>query len=650
MKKIFAIVILLFAGFLITACEEVAPVGEITWSGLENVQIVRGDEVDLLEGITATDSIDGDLTTDIEITDDGDFSTHLAGGYTVTYQVTNSTGVESTKTKQFTVLIGHNVANGNFELGAFGWTLDQPGGSASVSYTEGHPTVTINNAGTSWWALQLYQQNVVFQAGKTYKATMLASSPEGRSISLGYEDPNNGFAMLNNGFMPISLTAEPTEYVMYYTSQENYTNIKLVVYMGNQLEQDVVTAEPHTIHIHSIYIEEVTLNTEITFEGLTTINTLSGGFVFDALDGVTVNGSEAEIKVLGELPSEVQVASGYYLTYLIELSDGSIAFQTRRINFTLAKDFEYQAINGKFDNGFVGWTQDVIQTVGSGAATFMNNQDGTVSVNVTNVSDASWHIQLQQANSVFRAGESYVVRLVIKASEARSIDLEIVHPPSGFAQIAPTQRVEVTTEWQTFEVHFVAEQTFFDAKIGLLLGNTDGLQPSNVIFTVDEFQVYKYSPFNSNFDGTFEPWVLDNITGTVNEDNQLVVVFEEGQLGDWPWNHQLYQNSGSELVAGHTYQVEVRLKSSEARLIRAWIEDVNKGFAGIATDGRTEIMLEADEFAVITYSVTITEGTATTNAKFVIMFGGNFGDGVLEGLAHTVTVDYFKVTDVTNQG
>jgi hypothetical protein len=31
------------------------------------------------------------------------------------------------------------------------------------------------------------------------------------------------------------------------------------------------------------------------------------------------------------------------------------------------------------------------------------------------------------------------------------------------------------------------------------------------------------------------------------------------------------------------------------------------------------------------------------------MFGGNFGNGELLGLAHTVTVDYFRVTDITNQ-
>ncbi|MCK7488056.1 MAG: hypothetical protein MZU97_23130 [Bacillus subtilis] len=42
--------------------------------------------------------------------------------------------------------------------------------------------------------------------------------------------------------------------------------------------------------------------------------------------------------------------------------------------------------------------------------------------------------------------------------------------------------------------------------------------------------------------------------------------------------------------------------------------------------------------------MTITAETATTNAKFVIMFG----DGAIAGMAHQVEIDYFKITDVTN--
>ena len=656
MRKIFGLIVVLFMSMVIVACESDDPVdetelGTITWSGLTDRVIVRGDAVDLLEGVTATDSIDGDITASIEVTDNDEFSSHLAGGYTITYEVENSTGVVSTETKNFTVLVGHNVANGDFELGAFGWTLDQPGGAASVSFTANGAEFSITNAGTAWWSLQLYQQNVVFEANTTYKLTMEASSADGRSISVGYEDPNDGYAMLNNGFMPISLSATSQEYVMYYTATENYGNVKVVVYLGNQLESDIVGLTPHEVVISSINIEEVTLATGITFSGLETVEATSGAFSLDLMDGVTVvDGSQAsliaDVEVLGELPESVMVASPYYVTYVVEFSNGTVAFETRRINYTLARDFEYQAINGDFEDGFTGWVQDVNQTNGTGAATFTDNGDGTVSILVTNVSTAGWHIQLQQTSLTFEQGESYVVRITLKASAERKVDVEVVHPASGFAAIGPTlSQAVVGTDWVTYEIHFTSAQDYENAKIGLLLGNTDGLQPNNITVTVDEFQVYKYDPYNETFDTTHEPWVLDNITGAVNENGEMVVTFDANTLGSDPWNNQLYQASGSELVAGHIYEVEVRVKSSIDRTIRVWIEDRAKGYAGIATGSETELVLTANTYAILTYRITITEVTATKDAKFVVMFG----DSAVDGLAQIITIDYFKVKDVTNE-
>jgi hypothetical protein len=650
MKKFLTLVLLLIVSVVIVACKPAVPtedeVGVITWSGLNASVVVRGDTINLLAGVTATDSIDGDITSSIVVKDDGDFTTHLAGGYTVTYEVTNSTGVTDTKTKNFTVTVGHNVANGDFSMAQYGWTLDIPGGSATIAYGDDYAEVTITNAGTSWWGIQLKQENILFQSGTTYKATVVASSPQQRSMSFGYEDPNDGFRMLNPGFQAVTLETTPTTYVVYYTADENYSNIKAVLYLGHQLDQDEVSTNPHVVRIYSINIEVVTKNQTITFDGLDMVNLISGSAPFDLMEGVSA--SSGTISVLGELPTSVKVASTYFVTYVVISNDGSVAFATRQFRMTLPKDYPYQAINGNFTQGFTGWTQDVIQTQGTGAAIFTNNGDGTVSVNVTNASSAAWHIQLQQANSDFVAGESYVVRLRIKATEARKIVVEIIQP-GVWENIAEPVTLDITTDWQEFEIHFVSEFNRTGAKLGLLLGNVDGLQPNNVTFTVDTFQVYKYSPFNSEFNGVYAPWVLDNINATVNAENQLVVVFEEGQLGDWPWNHQLYQSSGSELVEGHTYLVEVRLKSNVARMIRAWIEDVNRGYAGIATGANTEVMLEADTWTVISYTVTITADTKTTNAKFVIMFGGNFGNGELLGLAHTVTVDYFRVTDITNQ-
>lgn len=639
MRKILSLIVLLLVSMVMIACQEDEQ-SVITWTGLEDQTVTRGDMIDLLEGVTATDSKDGALT--VTIKEDEGFSTHLAGGYAVTYEASNADGVVEEKTKNFSVVIGHNVANGNFELSGLNWTLDKPGGNATVSYSSNGALVSITNAGNSWWGIQLIQQNVVFKANETYKVTLIASSPQQRSLSVGFEDPNNGFAMLNPGFMPITLGTSETTYEMYYTSPENFSNVKVVVYLGHQLDQDEVGDTPHEVLIKSINIEKV-VKANITFEGIEEQTIISGAPSIDLMDGITASQS-GTIKVLGELPTNVKVPSSYYVTYAIELQDGQVGFATRRFNYVLPRDFEYQPINGKFTNGLTGWTQDVIQTQGSGEATFTDNGDGTVNVFVSNPSDAGWHIQLQQSGITFKAGESYVVRLVAKADIERKVNVEVVNPDGGFAQIAPTlEQAVIGTDWVTYEIHFVADADYNNAKVGLLLGNVDGMQASNVTFTVDELNVYKYSPFNQGFDEEVSPWVLDNINAEIVEGN-IVVTFDSSRTaGNDPWNNQLYQTSGSELVLGHTYQVEVRLKSSIARDVRVWVEDPNNGYFGIATGPETLIALNQDEWQTLTYTFTVDEARVTTNAKFVVMLGapGVSGD-------HVVTIDYFMVTDVTN--
>jgi hypothetical protein len=498
MKRIASLFVFVLLGVFLMACEETEKVGVLTWTGLEEQVVIRGDEVDLLEGINVTDSIDGPLSSAITIKDDGEFSKDLADRYTVTYEVENSTGVVDTKTKDFIVQVGHNVANGSFELGAFGWTLDAPGGQATLAFTDNKANLTISNSGTAWWAIQLKQENVVFKANRTYKMTVTASSADGHSIAFGYEDPNNGFAMLNPGYMPVELSETSNTYEMYYTSTENYSNIKAVVYLGYKVQGDkVLTGQSHSVIIEKINIEEVTLKSDVVFEGFEAEVTVNNGTVseLDLLDGVTAKQGttdlSTQVKMLGMNPDYVQVNASHFVQYVVEFSDGSVAFSTRRFNMTLEKEFAYQAVNGDFALGFTGWTQDVIQTQGNGQADFIDNADGTVSVKVVNPSDAAWHIQLQQADSDLEANTTYKVVVVIKADIARRIVLEIVDPANGFAAVGPTTDLDVTTEYQTFEVEFTTgENPLTNIKIGLLLGNTDGLQPANVTFTVDEFQVH----------------------------------------------------------------------------------------------------------------------------------------------------------------
>lgn len=819
MKKIFMMFAFLALATLLVACgsEIVEPEpsddGELTWSGLEDESIVRGDVVDLLEGVMVTDSIDGDLTSEIEITDDGGFSTHFSDVYTVTYQVENSTGVIEEQTKSFSVTIGHNLANNDFEMNnTYGWTVDEPGGDFDVTFEDGKANVSISNAGSAWWALQLYQSNIIFKENTTYKVTVNASSPQGHALSVGFEDPNDGFSMLMPGTLSMPLAAEGSTYELYYTADKNYSNVKVVIYLGYQQDGDLVvnSEEPHMVSIEDIYIEEVNTDQSVTFSGLDeVVSAASGSYTLDLTEDVSATLGETdvtdELMILGAIPKEVRDAGANAIVqYVYVHENGHVSIENRIFDYYIAKEGPHSTVNGDFDGGMLGWVADVNQTDGTGEASFADNGDGTVSILVTNESTAGWHIQLQQEASELTAGQTYRVFIRIKASAERTVTIEVNQPSAGFRNLVEPINPLLTTEYQEFELIFTADSDL-TAKVAVLLGK-NGSSANDITVTVDTFQVYLYednqvptiegaldleltagdaepnwladvyatddiskevnvtvkenlvdlntpgeytltysaidlagneaektitvtvheaaddafvwsgmesvtvlhsdSTFdlladvvvldslgedisssltindNDGFDvyttGSYEVvYAAENANGTVYMQTRTVVVGprfkaeEENfdQQGSWvydridasitdgvvtvtfdaapggnPWDHQLYQNSGVTLEAGHTYQIEVRVKSSVARTIRAWVEDAANGYSGIATDGRTESQLEADTWTIITYTIEVTDAIDTTNAKLVVMLGAA-GEGVD---AHTVDIDYFIVSDITD--
>lgn len=70
-------------------------------NGIEDKTIIVGSNFDLLEGITASDKKDGDITASIKV--DGMVDTKKAGEYKLVYSVTNSEGKVATKTCIITV-------------------------------------------------------------------------------------------------------------------------------------------------------------------------------------------------------------------------------------------------------------------------------------------------------------------------------------------------------------------------------------------------------------------------------------------------------------------------------------------------------------------------------------------------------------------
>jgi maltose-binding protein MalE len=156
MKKVFSILLILALAFGIVACggddpvDPVDPDDTASFSGVVDVTIEFGSDFDPLEGVTATDSVDGAIAaSEIEVS--GTVNTNSAGTYTLTYTVTGSDGNEVTATREVTVNPDPNatasfsgVSNVTIE---FGSVFDPLEGVTATDTVDGDITSEIEVSG-----------------------------------------------------------------------------------------------------------------------------------------------------------------------------------------------------------------------------------------------------------------------------------------------------------------------------------------------------------------------------------------------------------------------------------------------------------------------------------------------------------------------
>lgn len=629
----------------------------IHWEGVEATIVQLGDEFDLMAGVRAYDHT-GDLV--VEVIEDDYFTPHYVGSYQIIYEATPLEGNKVTVVRDLQVIKGVNVENGGFELSTAGWKFDTPGGAGTFKVVKGsgnnhYADIKVTSAGTEAWSVQLYQTGLRFEAGTTYEMSFEMSSEINRSVAAGFEDVGNNYAMLNPGYQAQIVPTEPGIYTSYYTASRDIGNVKAVIYLGQGLEIDATASKEHPldIKIDNIRVRKIAIADPLkrpVFANAEAVSVIMKD-QFDKLPAVTATdykGNDISNKIVsfGAVPEFVNAQTRMVVSYRVEDDEGNFNFINRTVHYSIPRDNPYNMINADFDNGAQGWIFDVNQTNGTPKADFIDNKDGTISIDIQNQSNANWHIQLYQNGIALTKGKVYRTTIVMKSDGPQTVMFEVTNPSASNAQVI-TSPLSLTDQFQTFTIEYRATSSI-TAKLGLLLANSgvhlvtidrfenEQIEASDAT-TIDMRDYLDYELINGDFKYGLYGFTGESSQGAsvdyeADKLAQVIIVTVNGNAAspaDW---HAQLQQSNKVFEKDKTYKIEI-VASSLANAT-AKIEITNN-------NGETTLIKENIAITDVeqTFTVEFTPTQNYNNGKFAILFG--------ETIATTITLVSLKISNVT---
>jgi len=223
----------------------------------ENRNVSVGAEYDPMAGVTAFDVVDGDVTSAIVVTikDSEDntvefVNTSVAGTFTVTYTVEDEAGNVATATTTINVVSmmfkeTNLIVNPSFDE-AFDettpeWThWEQFWGAAPVvDYTldteAGTYSIAMVGGGDAAWAIQVVQEHLTVELGKTYRLSLDAFATVARpiNIAVGYSFGDNQYEQYARQDA-IMLGTESGTYDYVFTVTKPTHEVKFTIELGTQ--------------------------------------------------------------------------------------------------------------------------------------------------------------------------------------------------------------------------------------------------------------------------------------------------------------------------------------------------------------------------------------------------------------------------------
>ncbi|ERJ13627.1 carbohydrate binding domain-containing protein [Haloplasma contractile] len=639
MKKLMALLGVLTVVMVLAACTEEttedtsAP--ELT--GIEDVTFYVGqEEFDILDGVTATDDIDGDITNNIETI--GIVKSDIPGLYTVRYKIEDEAGNLTQESRIVEVKRGSGVVNGKFTHDTTGWRThihsvyeasDGSSGTFTVENEEGK--FVIDALGANNWSIQLFQEKFEFAKGDFYELSFKVKADEARTIEVVVEDPENGYHKYLDT-QEVTVTSEWQTFTYDVVIDVDTETGKLGFLLGaSGSDPKATTLYFDDVVLKPVEAEDDTEAPEITFEDLV----LEKDATFDPLAGVTITDNQdfdltvADIVVGGDTV-DTATPGTYTVTYKATDASGNESAEFSRTITVEALIFVDTGaiVNGDFeaaidtDNPEWGTFVDTEAWSGAAAAGTGAITNGEYVFDITAVGGAGWAVQLQQQGITLEKGQTYKLVFDAKAETARTIGAEFGYDPgSGFVSYSGLGEFAVTETMDTYEFMFtVANDTYDNIQLAFVLGKINDAAAGDVTIDNVQFLALDEEPVldNGNFEALgFITWYgnadyagyADASFDIINEE----MVIDVKEVGNQGWGIQ-FNASDLTLENGNTYKLTFDVKSETPRYFQVKVKDDS-------VDGDWQVFDVNTTSTYATEEVIFTYAGSTTDSEIHLEFG-----------------------------
>ena len=605
-------------------------------SGVVDVEIFVDEDFDPMEGVTAIDDVDGDITDDIVITGLSALDTSKPGTYFLRYAVEDAEGNRTERTRYITVkidpdLIGDGmVPNGDFSLGWAIWTTTTglEGGNATYEVVDGELKVVVTSVSGGMWEPRLENQGITFEEGKIYQVTFdaRAEAPRAIHVQVGELLPSAPwFTNFKPGIPGIfDLTTEMTTYSFtFQMGLPTNENGSLIFEMGTvpgTVGTDNLLTTVYLDNVEIIEVDEYIDDIPPVISGVAD-TTITQGTEFDPLEGVSIFDNVdgdidiTELTVEGEV--DILLPGEYTLTYTVSDEAGNEAVVTRVVT-VIAVSFidSEQIVDGSFetttevpaevqdpdadwaditDPGF--WYHYIADWDGAAASFVVTN--GAMVIDVEAAGNNDWGVMLKQKGLSLVEGTIYKLVFTASSSVDRDIEAKVTDNFGATFNLTETP--------QTFEFIFIFDDEDVDnERVIFLLGNTANFAPG--VVTIDDVRLYVegeegptlvFRDTHQVVDGNFE--TTTEVPAEVQDpDAGFADITDPGfwyhYIADWdgaaatftvtngamvidveaPGNHEwgvMLKQKGFELVEGMTYRIGFTASSTVERDIEARMTD-----------------------------------------------------------------------------